>query len=109
MSGTKKVTVAATQMACSWDVEANIVPLVASNRLGTEQTATTDLQITFYGSSFISDAFGNKVETADRETESVLIHSFELAEINSYRETWGVYRDRRPDQFGAITTLDGRV
>ena len=29
--------------------------------------------------------------------------------IKSYLETWGVYRDRRPDQHGTITTLDGRV
>ena len=35
--------------------------------------------------------------------------SFDLAEIKLYRETWGVYRDRRPDQYSAITTLDGKV
>jgi N-carbamoylputrescine amidase len=88
---------------------ANIMPVIASNRIGTEKATTNDMEMTFYGSSFISDAFGNKVEIADRSSQSILIHSFDLAEIKSYRETWGVYRDRRPDQYGAITTLDGKV
>jgi len=88
---------------------ANIMPVIASNRIGTEKATTNDMEMTFYGSSFISDAFGNRVETADRTTQSVITHSFDLAEIKSYRETWGVYRDRRPDQYGAITTLDGKA
>jgi N-carbamoylputrescine amidase len=88
---------------------ANIMPVIASNRIGTEKATTNDMEVTFYGSSFISDAFGNKVETADRSSQSILTHSFNLAEIKSYRETWGVYRDRRPDLYGAITTLDGKV
>jgi N-carbamoylputrescine amidase len=88
---------------------ANIMPVIASNRIGTEKATTNDLEMTFYGSSFICDAFGNKVETADRSSQSILVHSFDLAEIKSYRETWGVYRDRRPDQYAAITTLDGRA
>lgn len=88
---------------------ANIMPLVASNRIGTEQATTSDMQMTFYGSSFIADPFGNRVETANRGEQAVLTHSFDLAEIRAYRETWGVYRDRRPDQYGALATLDGRV
>lgn len=88
---------------------ANIMPLVASNRIGTEQATTSDMQMTFYGSSFIADPFGNRVETANRGEQTVLTHSFDLAEIRAYRETWGVYRDRRPDQYGALATLDGRV
>ncbi|MFT5657064.1 MAG: N-carbamoylputrescine amidase [Gammaproteobacteria bacterium] len=88
---------------------ANIIPVVTSNRIGTEQATTSDMEMTFYGSSFICDAFGNKVEAANRTTPSVITHSFDLAQIKSYRETWGVYRDRRPEQYAAITTLDGRV
>jgi len=83
---------------------ANIMPVIASNRIGTETATTNDMEMTFYGSSFISDAFGNRVETADRTTQSVITHSFDLAEIKAYRETWGIYRDRRPDQYAAITT-----
>ena len=88
---------------------ANILPLVASNRIGTEKATTSDMQMTFYGSSFIADEIGNKVEVANRSDQAVLVHSFDLAEIKSYRETWGVYRDRRPDQYAALATYDGRT
>lgn len=88
---------------------ANIMPLIASNRIGTEKATTSDIQMTFYGSSFIADETGNRVEVANRTDQTVLMHSFDLAEIRSYRETWGVYRDRRPDQYGALLTMDGRV
>lgn len=88
---------------------ANIVPVVASNRIGTE-TATEDqsLKMTFYGSSFIADHTGVKVTEANRTDQDVLVHGFDLDAIRHYRETWGVYRDRRPDLYGAIGTLDGR-
>lgn len=88
---------------------ANILPVVAANRIGTE-TATEDetVQMTFYGSSFIADHTGVKVEEANRTDQCVLVHTFDLEKIRRYRETWGVYRDRRPDLYGAIGTLDGR-
>ena len=88
---------------------ANIMPLVASNRIGTEKATTSDMEMTFYGSSFIADEFGNKVEVANRSDQAVLVHSFDLAEIKGLRETWGVFRDRRPDQYGALATFDGRI
>lgn len=88
---------------------ANIMPLVASNRIGNEKATTGNMEMTFYGSSFISDAIGNKVQVADRETETVLVHTFDLEQIRTYRETWGVYRDRRPEQYAAIGTMDGQL
>ena len=88
---------------------ANIMPLMASNRIGTEKATTSDTQMTFYGSSFIADEFGNRVEVANRTDQTVLVHRFDLAKIRSYRETWGVYRDRRPDQYAVLATLDGQV
>ncbi|MDJ0776977.1 MAG: N-carbamoylputrescine amidase [Gammaproteobacteria bacterium] len=88
---------------------ANIMPLVASNRIGTEQATTSDTQMTFYGSSFIADHCGNRVEVADRETQAVLTHEFDLDEVRAHRETWGVYRDRRPDLYAALATYDGRA
>ena len=88
---------------------ANIMPLVASNRIGTETATTSDMQMTFYGSSFIADEFGNRVKIASRTDQTVLVHSFDLAEIRSLRETWGVFRDRRPDQYAALATFDGQV
>ena len=87
---------------------ANILPVIASNRIGTETATTSDMQMTFYGSSFIADHCGNRVEVADRETETVLTRAFDLDRIREYRRTWGVYRDRRPDLYGALATFDGR-
>lgn len=89
---------------------ANLMPLVASNRIGTE-VATNDDQssITFYGSSFITDHTGAKVQEANRIDEQVLIHTFDLDEICKYREGWGVFRDRRPDLYKPLMTLDGKV
>jgi N-carbamoylputrescine amidase len=88
---------------------ANIMPVIASNRIGREQATTSELNMTFYGSSFIADPFGNRVQTASRDQQEVLTHAFDLDEIRDYRETWGVFRDRRPQQYAALTTLDGRT
>ena len=66
---------------------ANIMPLVASNRIGTETATISDMQMTFYGSSFIADEFGNKVEQANRSDQAVPVQSFDLAEIRRLRET----------------------
>jgi len=84
---------------------ANLVPLVAANRVGHEQGATTE--ITFYGSSFIADPTGAKVAEADRTGEAVLTASFDLDEVQRMRHSWGLFRDRRPDLYGPLLTLDG--
>jgi N-carbamoylputrescine amidase len=85
---------------------ANIVPLVASNRIGTEKGEKYTM--TFYGSSFIASPTGEKVAEADRASESVLTASFDLDEVRRYRQAWGVFRDRRPDLYYPLLTLDGR-
>lgn len=89
---------------------ANIMPLIASNRIGTE-VATNDDQssITFYGSSFITDHTGAIVQEANRIDEQVLVHTFDLDQICKYREGWGVFRDRRPDLYKSLMTLDGKI
>jgi len=86
---------------------ANLTPLVASNRVGHEQGVTTD--ITFYGSSFIADATGDKVAEADRDGEAVLTATFDLDEVRRMRHSWGLFRDRRPDLYGPLLTLDGET
>jgi N-carbamoylputrescine amidase len=85
---------------------ANIMPLVASNRIGTEQGEKYSM--TFYGSSFIASATGEKVAEADRSSETVLTARFDLDQIRRYRQAWGVYRDRRPDLYHPLLSLDGR-
>ncbi len=87
---------------------ANIMPVIAANRIGTE-AATLDPSVTldFYGSSFIADHTGMKVKEANRTEQSVICHTFNLDEITHHRKVWGVYRDRRPDLYGTLLTLDG--
>jgi N-carbamoylputrescine amidase len=85
---------------------ANVMPLVASNRIGKE--AGEKYSMTFYGSSFIASHTGEKLAEADRSSESVLTASFDLEEVRRYREAWGLFRDRRPDLYYPILSLDGR-
>jgi N-carbamoylputrescine amidase len=84
---------------------ANMLPLVASNRIGVE--STDGVEMSFYGSSFIADHLGALVASADRSAEGVLVASFDLDECLAYRRAWGSFRDRRPALYGAIATLDG--
>jgi len=86
---------------------ANLMPLLASNRIGVERGQT--LEMTFYGSSFIADPTGAKVAEADRGTESVVTATFDLDAIRAQRHAWGVFRDRRPDLYAPILTLDGHT
>jgi len=89
---------------------ANLTPLIASNRYGLERSLQDPegLYLRFYGSSFIADAMGAKVEEAPEEGDAVLTHTFDLAEVAQLRDNWFVFRDRRPDLYGVLTSLDGR-
>ena len=87
---------------------ANILPVIASNRIGTEM-APGGTSVTFYGSSFIADHTGQLVAKASREAEEVLLATFDLDAVAALRSTWGLFRDRRPETYGAVATLDGRV
>lgn len=82
---------------------ANMVPVIASNRIGVE--STSDSSMTFYGSSFITDYTGKKVEEVDQKSEVVICASFDLDEAQEYRRTWGIFRDRRPSQYTSINHL----
>jgi N-carbamoylputrescine amidase len=88
---------------------ANLVPLVASNRIGKEviQTEHGKSTITFYGTSFIAGPSGEIVVDADDKEESVIIAEFDLDQIKFKRNSWGVFRDRRPDLYKVLLTLDG--
>ena len=85
---------------------ANIMPLIAANRIGTETVQPSEdnqqqsSSLTFYGSSFIADETGALVEN-----EGVLTHSFDLDAIREMRHSWGVFRDRRPEMYGAMRSF----
>ncbi len=85
---------------------ANVIPVVASNRIGLE--SGEKYTMTFYGSSFIASHTGEKVAEADRTTEGFITASFDLDAISRYRHAWGLFRDRRPELYYPILSLDGR-
>ncbi|WP_170346194.1 N-carbamoylputrescine amidase [Ruegeria atlantica] len=84
---------------------ANMVPLVASNRVGHETQGETEGQ--FYGTSFIAGYTGEILADADRNTEAVITASVDLDAANAYRDNWGIFRDRRPNMYEALRNLDG--
>jgi N-carbamoylputrescine amidase len=90
---------------------ANLTPLIASNRYGVERSSQDPegLYIRFYGSSFVADSMGAKVTEAAEEGDAVLTATFDLEALAQLRNNWFVFRDRRPDLYGNLVSLDGRV
>lgn len=84
---------------------ANITPVVAANRTGHEVGDPTE--ITFYGSSFIADGTGAKVAEANRTEETVLLATFDRETLQEMRTVWGLFRDRRPELYFPVMTMDG--
>lgn len=93
------------QMCMLGHAASNLVPVIASNRVGIE--SDEDSSITFYGSSFIAGPQGNKVAEAGRTEETVLVAEFDLDQMEIMRIEWGIFRDRRPDLYKIITSYDG--
>ena len=85
---------------------ANYLPVIASNRIGTEKGQAGEM--TFYGSSFIADATGGLAAELNRSEEGAIVASFDLDEIAKMRVSWGLFRDRRPELYGALLSHDGR-
>ncbi|MHB8236259.1 MAG: N-carbamoylputrescine amidase, partial [Acidithiobacillus ferrivorans] len=83
---------------------ANLVPVVAANRVGRE--IGRESEITFYGGSFISDATGALIVHAEQE-ETILYADLDLQALAAQRLEWGLFRDRRPELYAPILTLDG--
>lgn len=90
---------------------ANMMPVIAANRVGREEVIpepdnnNQDSALVFYGSSFITDETGEIKESADRESEQVLCHTFDLDAVEDMRMSWGVFRDRRPGMYDAIRQI----
>jgi N-carbamoylputrescine amidase len=84
---------------------ANLMPLMASNRIGTEYSRQLpSLSIRFYGSSFIADSSGAIIAEAGQQEEGIVSASFELTALKRARDQWFVFRDRRPDLYGSLST-----
>jgi N-carbamoylputrescine amidase len=83
---------------------ANVMPVVASNRIGFEPGPSGGQ--TFYGSSFIADHRGDLVASLERQDEGVLTHTFDLDFLHTHRAAWGFFRDRRTDLYGSLVRRD---
>ena len=87
----------------------NIIPVIAANRVGTEdvipceENANQRSSLTFYGSSFITDACGELIAEADRSSEGVITAELDLSAAYDLRMSWGLFRDRRPEQYAMLT------
>jgi N-carbamoylputrescine amidase len=97
------------QRAQQGQAAANLVPLIAANRYGLERSLQNPegLYIRFYGSSFIADATGGKVAEAPEEGDAVLTATFDLTALAQQRNNWFVFRDRRPELYAPLLSLDG--
>ncbi|WP_409561572.1 N-carbamoylputrescine amidase [Hyphomicrobium sp. MC8b] len=85
------------QRAMQGHAVSNAVPIIAANRTGLEDN--DGVKQKFYGHSFISDHRGELVQKFDADDEGVLVHTFDLDLIESYRADWGFFRDRRTDLY----------
>ena len=87
----------------------NLVPVAAANRVGLEtvhpsaENGGQDSSLRFYGSSFLADGTGAIVAEAGRDEETIIQASFDLDLCRQERMSWGVFRDRRPECYHALT------
>jgi N-carbamoylputrescine amidase len=96
------------EMVMRGHAAANIMPVVASNRIGTE-VAPDGREVTFYGSSFIADHTGALLTKASRDGQEVLVGTIDLDAVAALRGSWGLFRDRRPETYAALRGLDGQA
>lgn len=88
---------------------ANIVPVVAANRVGNEKVVPCkennqqNSALTFYGSSFLTDHVGEILVQAGREEETVIFSEYDFDSIKEDRLSWGLFRDRRPETYKLIS------
>ena len=84
----------------------NCCYVAAANRVGHEKIE--DKEQTFYGGSFICDYTGEKLVEAETQ-ETVLHTAVDLEKAKLFRAGMGFFRDRRPELYGPLLTLDGHV
>jgi N-carbamoylputrescine amidase len=106
------------QLAQRGHAVSNAMPVVAANRIGLE-TARVDpatghaaaggeeIGVRFYGSSFIAGQTGALLAEASRDREEVVVATVDLDAARYHREDWSFFRDRRPELYRPLLSIDG--
>ena len=87
---------------------ANVVPVAAANRIGLEKVTPSEANggqkssLNFYGSSFLTDATGDVIAKAGRDSEEIIYAEYDFEESRKMRLSWGLFRDRRPECYSDI-------
>lgn len=74
----------------------NCMPVVAANRIGVEQGQA------FYGHSFITDEWGDKIAEFGKDDNGFLVQTLNLDRAATHRAGMGFFRDRRPQLYTRI-------
>jgi N-carbamoylputrescine amidase len=72
------------------------MPVIAANRIGSEGGQT------FYGHSFVTNEWGDRVAEFGHEDTGALVVELDLASARRHRASMGFFRDRRPQLYGRI-------
>ena len=110
-AGTPHDSCAHWQTAMRGHAAANMTPLAAANRIGEEEQTGPfgeTVRINFYGASFIADEFGKIAAQAARGKEEIIAAELDFSAAAKARAAWGIFRDRRPNLYGALMTLEGK-
>ncbi len=93
-------TSAMWQRAMQGHAVSNCMPVIAANRIGTEDGQS------FYGHSFITNEWGDKLvefgPENDGHEEGVLVATLDLDLAAKHRAGMGFFRDRRPELYGRL-------
>jgi N-carbamoylputrescine amidase len=77
------------------------MPVIAANRVGAESEHGEAPQ-NFYGTSFITNEWGDIVCDLDDSETGMLVASFDLDQARLHRASMGFFRDRRPQLYGRL-------
>ena len=81
----------------------NGVYVAAANRIGLEPNPSGEGGIEFWGHSFIAGPQGEILAQASADQEEILMAELNREHLETVRQNWPFYRDRRIDAYEAIT------
>lgn len=79
----------------------NTMPVIAANRVGSEDDHGGDPQ-KFYGTSFIANEWGDIVAELDDSETGIMVATFDLDQARAHRASMGFFRDRRPQLYSRL-------